>query len=110
MSASENPTAPVPAFTPVPLRIRQDGWTPDRQRAFLAHLRLTGSVEAAARAVGMRRETAYRLRRRPGGESFAAAWDAAMPPRGMAHPDRLWHRILNGSASRTGRARRGRSQ
>jgi hypothetical protein len=46
-----------------------------KQAAFLAALALTGSVREAARRVGMTRETAYRLRRKPGGESFADAWD-----------------------------------
>ena len=68
----------VPAFVPVPTRARADGWTPARQAAFLAALALTRSVSAAARRVAMARETAYRLRRRKGAESFAAAWDAAL--------------------------------
>lgn len=68
----------VPAFSPVPLRGRGDGWTPLRQAAFLGALAETGSVVAAARKVGMARETAYRLRRRAGAESFAAAWDKVM--------------------------------
>jgi hypothetical protein len=38
----------------------------------------TRCVRTAARRVGMSRETAYRLRRKPGAGSFAAAWDAAM--------------------------------
>jgi hypothetical protein len=97
-------------FHPVPLRTRHDGWTPDRQRAFISQIRLTGSVDAAARAVGMCRETAYRLRRRPGAESVAAAWDAALRPRGRTHPDLLWHRLLHGSLSCTDEMLRGRSQ
>ena len=68
----------VPAFSPVPLRSRGDGWTPERQAAFLAALAETGSVCAAARRVGMARETAYRLRRKRGAESFAAAWDVVL--------------------------------
>jgi len=68
----------VPAFSPVPLRARADGWTPLRQAAFLAELALTGSVCEAARRVGIARETASRLRARPGAESFAAAWDAVL--------------------------------
>ena len=67
--------ARVPAFSPVPLRARADGWTPKRQAAFLAELAITRSVREAARRVGMARETAYRLRAKPGAESFAAAWD-----------------------------------
>lgn len=68
----------VPAFSAVPLRNRADGWTPERQAAFLAALAETGSVEAAARRVGMARETAYRLRRKPGADSFVAAWDKVL--------------------------------
>jgi hypothetical protein len=73
-------------FTPVPLRGRQDGWIPDRQRGFLLALRHLRSVCAAARFVGLSRETAYRLRRRPEAASFAAAWDKALalPPAGAA--------------------------
>ena len=65
----------VPAFLPVPTRGRADGWTPRRQAAFLAELAITRSVSKAARKVRMARETAYRLRAKPGAESFAAAWD-----------------------------------
>ena len=38
----------------------------------------TGSVMGACEAVGMSRKSAYALRARPGAESFAAAWDAAL--------------------------------
>lgn len=70
--------ARVPAFVPVPTRTRADGWTTLRQARFLVALARTRSVSAAARHVGMSRETAYRLRQRPGAESFAAAWDHAI--------------------------------
>lgn len=72
------PRRRVPAFVPVPLRARADGWTPLRQAEFLGHLAATGSVAQAARAVSMARETAYRLRARADAGSFAAAWDAAL--------------------------------
>lgn len=68
----------VPAFSPVPVRARADGWTRERQAAFLGYLAQTGSVGEAARKVGMARETAYRLRRKPGAESFSAVWDAVV--------------------------------
>ena len=68
----------LPAFHPVPIRTRSDGWTPVRQAEFVGVLAETGSVSAAAEFVGMARETAYRLRRKPGAEEFAAAWDAAL--------------------------------
>lgn len=68
----------VPAFYPVPVRSRHDGWTDNKQAGFLGLLAETGSVLAACELVGMSRNSAYKLRRLPGAESFAAAWDAAL--------------------------------
>jgi hypothetical protein len=65
-------------FTPVATAARSDGWTPDRQRRFIAALAEHGGVAAAARSVGMTPQTANRLRKRPDAESFARAWDAAI--------------------------------
>jgi hypothetical protein len=65
------------AFTPVPVRPRRDGWSPQCQRAFILRLALCGSPGAAARAVGKTRRSAYRLRAHEGAESFALAWDKA---------------------------------
>ena len=72
------PRRRIPAFHPVPVGKRHDGWTPARQAVFIGKLFETHNVCAAARAVGMGRESAYRLRKRPGAEGFAAAWDAAL--------------------------------
>lgn len=72
------PRRRIPAFHPVPVGQRHDGWTPARQVCFIGMLYETRSVVAAAKAVGMGRESAYRLRKRPGAAGFAAAWDAAM--------------------------------
>lgn len=68
----------VPAFVPVPLRVRADGWSPLRQAQFLVALARTRSVKKAAFAAGMTRESVYRLRGKHGAESFAAAWDAVL--------------------------------
>ena len=68
----------IPAFHPVPVGARKDGWTAQRQAAFIGWLAQTRSVLAAARKVSMGRESAYRLRKRPGAAGFAAAWDAAL--------------------------------
>lgn len=71
-------------FTPVPFeRARSNGWSPLTQRRFIHALSVMGSVGAAARAVGMGRVSAYRLRERSlvaggGADSFAAAWDRAV--------------------------------
>ena len=70
---------PIPDFTPVPRKCRRyDGWTAERQRAFIEALADTGSVKAAAHRINMSFEGAYYLRRQPGAESFAAAWNAAL--------------------------------
>lgn len=100
MTAPPTRNSDTPDFTPVALRRRADGWTAERQSAFIAALRSRPCIDAAARAVGMSRESAYRLRRRAGAESFAAAWDAAFAavPRGMTSPSLLWHRACYGSA------------
>jgi hypothetical protein len=75
-------------FYPVRSRTRHDGWSVARQCGFLAHLYFTGSVTAAARAVGMTRESAHRLRARAGAESFASAWDGVLAPPGTGYRDR----------------------
>ncbi len=59
-------------------RCRSDGWTTERQLRFLDVLARTRSVSAAARAAGMSRESAYRLRARDPHGLFAAAWDRAV--------------------------------
>jgi hypothetical protein len=60
---------------------------PWRQAEFIGMLAETGSVSAAAAFVGMARETAYRLRRKPGAEEFAHAWDVALVIAGVRKPD-----------------------
>ena len=69
---------PLLDFKPVPRRYRHDGWTPKRQRAFIAALAETGSVSQAAEAINMTPEGAYYLRRQPGSEEFRAAWEATL--------------------------------
>ena len=65
-------------FRPVPVRARRDGWSVQRQCAFLTQLYVTGSVAEAARLVGMTRASAYRLRSRKDANSFARAWDSVL--------------------------------
>ena len=69
---------PLPDFTPVHRKYRHDGWTPERQRGFIAALADTGSVSRAAALVNMTPEGAYYLRRQAGAESFRRAWEAAL--------------------------------
>ncbi|HEV2600625.1 hypothetical protein [Sphingopyxis sp.] len=69
---------PLPDFTPVPRKYRHDGWTPERQKAFIGALADTGSVSRAAAMVNMAQANCYTLRRAPGAESFRRAWEAAL--------------------------------
>jgi hypothetical protein len=62
----------------VKLRARHDGWTVDKQCAFIEALAETGIVEEACRRVGMSRTAADNLRRRPCGAPFRLAWDMAV--------------------------------
>lgn len=87
----------LPAFTPVPRkRQRRDGWTPAKQRAFIEKLADYGSVRAAANAVSRTPESAYQLRRQPGAEEFAAAWEAALDHGVKRIEDVAMERALNG--------------
>lgn len=70
-------TTPI-AFAPVPVAPRRDGWTAERQRAFIHALATTGCVTEACAAVGMNARSAYHLRQRPDGEAFDRAWDVAL--------------------------------
>ena len=93
------PRRRLPAFHPVPLRGRRDGWPPLRQARFIGWLAETRCVRTAAARVGLSRESAYRLRRRAGAEGFAAAWNIALdraaaavtpPPRKVTVAALLW--------------------
>ena len=64
--------------TAAPPRDRGYHWTTDKALVFLGALADLGRVGEAARAVGMGRQSAYRLRARLGeGSVFAKAWDRA---------------------------------
>lgn len=67
-----------PDFLPVPLNPRHDGWTPERQWAFVEALADTASVSQAAKIVGMSTRSAHKLRRHPLAAEFRAACDAAL--------------------------------
>ena len=81
-----------------PTRHRDDGWTAARQRAFLERLAECGSVSAAARSVGMSRESAYGLRRRTDARAFVQAWDAARILAVEHLTEVAWDRALHGQA------------
>jgi len=72
-----DPPSPPPEFIPVPLRARRDGWTPERQFAYVVALARFGHGGRAAQAVGMSEQSACRLRRRPGAAAFNRLCEAA---------------------------------
>ncbi len=65
----------APYLHPAP---RGNSITPERQRAFIAALAASGIVTQAARRIGASLEALYKLRRLPGAEGFAHAWEAAL--------------------------------
>jgi hypothetical protein len=73
----DSPPAEAPSFDPAPLRYRSDGWTPQRQRAFVEALADCGIIRQAAAEVGMSEQSVSRLRRRPDARAFDIACDAA---------------------------------
>lgn len=83
-------------WVPVLRKRRKDGWTPERQRAFIGALADSGEVLAAARSVGMSDRSAYMLRRAPGAEGFAAAWEAALAASSGRLIDIAFDRAING--------------
>ena len=91
------PAGELPPFTPVPRQCaRHDGWTPERQIAFIEALADTGSVEAACKAVNMSTVGAYHLRRQPGAASFRKAWETALQLGVARVEDVVMDRALNG--------------
>ncbi|MGQ0661611.1 hypothetical protein [Sphingosinicella sp.] len=84
-------------FSPVLRKCkRHDGWTPDRQRGFIAALARLGEVDRAAQSLGRTGSGAFKVRTSAGGEGFADAWDCALT---------LFHARNPGLSRRGGRAR-----
>jgi hypothetical protein len=65
------------AFEPVPLRHREDGFTPERQRAYVEALADCGIAREAAARVGLSEQAINRVRRRADARSFDDACEAA---------------------------------
>lgn len=88
--------APPAPIEPAPDGARHNGWTPARQAAFLHALAATHNVSAAAKAVGMGRQSAYKLRARMRGKPFDKAWEAAFATRFDVLAEAALDRALNG--------------
>jgi hypothetical protein len=67
-------------FLPVPVSPRFDGWTPQRQWAFIKALADTGSATEAAQIAGKSVRSAQKLRRHP------LALAPPLPKKGTAKP------------------------
>ena len=83
-------------WNPAPRQQRSNSWTVEKQRSFIEALADTGSVKHAARSVDMSTMSCYRLRRTPGAEGFAAAWDAAIAEAARQLVDIAFDRAING--------------
>jgi hypothetical protein len=91
------PAASLPDFAPVPLqKQRHDGWTPERQKAFVEALADTGCVSIACRMVNMSQRSFYQLRRQPGATSFRAAAEAAQALGLQVVKDEAFERAMTG--------------
>jgi hypothetical protein len=77
-------------------RLTAGGWTPPKQRAFIEHLAVHGSVTDAATHVGMTRQGAYQLRRREPGSVFALLWDIAIALSRQTLLDEATERAMTG--------------
>jgi hypothetical protein len=67
---------PAPPRSPLFLN-SPDRWNKPKMAVFLRELAASHCVATAAKAVGMSRQSAYRLRNRLKGEPFDIAWEAA---------------------------------
>ncbi len=76
------------------LRIRHDGWTPERTQRFLDVLGYTGCIEDAARVAGLSDTGARRMRARY--PAFRAAWDAALARAGQGLVAIAYKRAVEG--------------
>ena len=71
-------------------------WTHRKMAEFLQELAATRSVKAAARSVGMSRQSAYKLRARLKRKPFGLGWDEALRPVERKVPSALMERALYG--------------
>ncbi len=88
------------AFTPTNLRARHDGWTPEKQVAFVEALADTGIIRAAAARVKMTPQSVSRLRRRKDARAFDLACRAAEQIGRRAIVSTAWERAIEGTIRR----------
>ncbi|MEA3064108.1 MAG: hypothetical protein QOJ27_543 [Sphingomonadales bacterium] len=81
---------------PPPRRQRRDGFTAERQEAFLEEIGGGASGREAARRIGISPTTAYNLYNSPDGAAFRAAWDEAARVTDIVLEDTAFDRAVNG--------------
>ncbi len=96
MTQNAAPPSALIDFEPACCRARHDGWTAQRQRAFIEALAECAVVSVAARMVGMSARSAYKLRKRPEAASFSDAWDRALEIGRLQLIDRAVDHATNG--------------
>jgi hypothetical protein len=90
--------AGIPAFTPVALRARHDGWTPQKQIDLIKAIAITGCVAEACRQVKMSTTAAYTLYNRADAAELRQAWDAAVDQSTVRLTDAMMSRAIHGVA------------
>jgi hypothetical protein len=85
------------AFDPVPLRYREDGLTPEKQRAYVEALADTGVAREAAARVGLTEQAINRVRRRADARSFDNACEAAHLFGARRLRSIAWERAIEGT-------------
>ncbi|MGK6324844.1 DUF3597 family protein [Sphingomonas sp. DT-51] len=95
---AETPPAPAPDPLAAPFTAsrRADGWSAERQRAFLEAIAEGHGVERAAARVGLSATSAFAFRRSAKGSAFALGWRAATLVAREAVAETLMVRALEG--------------
>ncbi len=89
--------APAASFTPTARsRERYDGWTAERQFAFIEALAECACVDEACAKVGVSRSSAYAFRARTDARSFRIAWEAALDAGVRRLAEAAFSRALHG--------------
>lgn len=97
---ADDPSDPLPfdrfPFVPLNPSRRGDGWSAERQRAFLEAIAEGHGVDRAAAHVGLSAASAYAFRRCSKGAAFALGWRAATLVAREAIAETLMVRALSG--------------
>ena len=101
-AATEDPPdgGGIPEFEPVPLRYRQDGLTPQKQREYVEALADCGVARVAAARIGVSVQAVNRARRRADARGFNLACEAALRFCAGELRSVAWERAIEGTVKR----------